>query len=123
MDFEQLNQKLQKLSNEVDIRKAKIDFLKENGINPYRDDFRRTHTIKEALTLEEGAKVKICGRVIFRRIMGKFGFAKIQDIDGMIQVSVGRNELDEQSYDFYKKLIDVGDIIGVEGELYRNPTC
>ena len=79
MDFEQLNQRLQKLSNEVDIRKAKIDFLKENGINPYREDFVRTHTIKETLALDEGAKVKICGRIIFRRIMGKFGFAKIQE--------------------------------------------
>lgn len=122
MDFEQLNQRLQKLSNEVDIRKAKIDFLKENGINPYREDFVRTNTIKETLALDEGAKVKICGRIIFRRIMGKFGFAKIQDIDGMIQVSVGRNEIEESEYDFYKKLVDVGDFIGVEGELYRTQT-
>ena len=122
MDFEQLNQRLQKLSNEVDIRKAKIDFLKENGINPYREDFVRTHTIKETLALDEGAKVKICGRIIFRRIMGKFGFAKIQDIDGAIQVSVGRNEIEESEYDFYKKLVDVGDFIGVEGELYRTQT-
>ncbi len=122
MDFEQLNNRLQKLSNEVDIRKAKIDFLKENGINPYRDDFSRTHTIKQTLSLDEGAKVKICGRIIFRRIMGKFGFAKIQDIDAAIQVSVGRNEIEQEDYDFYKKLIDVGDFIGVEGELYRTQT-
>ena len=48
--------------------------------------------------------MKISGRIIARRIMGKFGFMKIQDIEGGIQVSVGRNEIDELSYEFYKKI-------------------
>jgi lysyl-tRNA synthetase class 2 len=54
--------------------------------------------------------------------MGKFGFLKIQDLEGSIQISVGRNELDEDCYEFYKKLIDVGDFVGVEGELYKTQT-
>ncbi len=122
LDFNKLNEKLNGLSSEIDIRKAKISFLKESNIIPFVDKFERTHTIKEARTLEEGSKVKIAGRIIFRRIMGKFGFLKIQDIESSIQVSVGRNELDELSYEFYKKLIDVADFVGVEGEIYKTQT-
>ncbi len=122
MDLTQLNEKLSKLSAEVDIRKAKIEFLKDNGIIPYVDRFEKTNSIKEARTLADGTKVKLAGRIIFRRIMGKFGFMKIQDIEGAIQVSVGRNELDEESYDFYKKLVDVGDFVGVTGEIYTTQT-
>lgn len=122
LDMNKLNEKLQKLSVESDIRRAKIEFLKESGVIPFVEKFERTHTLKKAKTLSEGTKVKVAGRVIFRRIMGKFGFVKIQDIEGAIQISVGRNELDEEQYDFYKKLVDLGDFIGVEGELYTTQT-
>ncbi|MDD4110474.1 MAG: lysine--tRNA ligase [Clostridia bacterium] len=122
LDFNKLNEKLNGLSTEIEIRKAKIDFLKENGINAYAEGFDRTHTIKEVRNLSIGNKVKVAGRIIFRRIMGKFGFLKIQDIEGAIQVSVGINELQETAYDFYKKLVDVGDFVGVEGELYTTQT-
>ncbi len=122
MDFEQLNKKLSGLSTEVEIRKAKIDFLKENGAIPYVDRFDKTHSILQARALEEGAEVKIAGRIIFRRIMGKFGFLKIQDVQASIQVSVGRNELSEEEYDFYKKLIDIGDFVGITGEIYKTQT-
>ncbi len=122
MDFEQLNKKLSGLSTEVEIRKAKIDFLKENGVIPYVDRFDKTHSILQARALEEGAEVKIAGRIIFRRIMGKFGFLKIQDVQASIQVSVGRNELSEEDYDFYKKLIDIGDFVGITGEIYKTQT-
>ena len=122
MDFEQLNKKLSGLSTEIEIRKAKIDFLKENGVIPYVDRFDKTHSILQARALEEGAEVKIAGRIIFRRIMGKFGFLKIQDVQASIQVSVGRNELSEEEYDFYKKLIDIGDFVGITGEIYKTQT-
>ena len=105
MDYTQIANRLQKLSTEVDIRKEKINILKENGIVPYVGKFERSCTIKEAMNKAEGEKVAISGRIIFRRIMGKFGFMKIQDIEGAIQVSVGRNELSEEDYDFYKKMI------------------
>ena len=122
MDLTKLNEKLNGLSTEVEIRKAKIEFLKENGVIPFVEKYEKTHSIKDARSLPEGTKVKIAGRIIFRRIMGKFGFMKIQDIEGAIQISVGRNELDEASYDFYKKLIDIGDFVGVSGELYTTQT-
>ena len=122
MDYAKLNEKLNGLSSEVDIRRAKIEFLKENGVIPYVDKFEKTNSILEARSLQEGSKVKLAGRVIFRRIMGKFGFLRIQDIEASIQVSVGRNEIDEESYEFYKKLVDIGDFVGITGEIYTTQT-
>lgn len=112
----------QELSSEIEIRRAKIKDLKENGEIPYKEKFDRTHTIEEARSLPEGTKVRLAGRMIFRRIMGKFGFCKISDVFSSIQISVGRNEFSEEAYDFYKKSIDLGDFIGVEGELYTTQT-
>ena len=111
----------QNLSNEVDVRKAKIEALREMGEIPYKAKYERTCTIKEARE-KLGEKVKIAGRVIFKRVMGKFGFMQIRDIDAKIQISVGRNELDEEAYDFYKKMVDIADFVGVEGEVYQTQT-
>ncbi len=114
-------EQIQNLSNEVDVRRAKIDALREMGEIPYKAKFDRTCTIEEARE-KVGERVKIAGRVIFKRVMGKFGFLQIRDINAKIQVSVGRNELDEQAYDFYKKMVDIADFVGVEGEVYLTQT-
>ncbi len=111
----------QALSNEVDIRRKKIDDLIEMGEIPFKDKFDRTCTIAEARE-KVGERVKVAGRIIFKRVMGKFGFIQIRDINAKIQVSVGRNELDEEAYDFYKKMIDIADFVGVEGEVYITQT-
>lgn len=111
----------QMLSNEVDIRKKKIDELREMGEIPYKDKFDRTCTIAEARE-KVGEKVRVAGRIIFKRVMGKFGFIQIRDIEAKIQVSVGRNELDEEAYNFYKKYVDIADFVGIEGEVYLTQT-
>ncbi len=111
----------QELSSEVDIRRKKIDDLIAMGEIPYKDKFERTCTIEEARD-KIGERVKIAGRIIFKRVMGKFGFIQIRDLKAKIQVSVGRNELAEADYDFYKKMIDIGDFVGVEGEIYLTQT-
>ncbi len=116
------NNNLQGLSNEVDIRKQKILNLENQGEIVYKEKFERTHTICDARELPEGTKVKVAGRMVFRRIMGKFGFMQIRDLIAKIQVSVGVNELDAEAYEFYKKMIDIGDFVGVEGELYKTQT-
>ena len=103
----------QQLSNEIDVRRNKIETLKKEGVIVYKDKFERTHKIVDARKLNDGEKVKVCGRMVFRRVMGKFGFMQIRDIEDKIQVSVGINELDERDYDFYKKMIDIGDFVGV----------
>lgn len=109
------------LTNEVDVRRAKIDTLKGMGEIPYKAKFERTCTIEQARE-KVGEHVKIAGRVIFKRVMGKFGFMQIRDINAKIQISVGRNELDEEAYDFYKKMVDIADFVGVEGEVYLTQT-
>ncbi len=111
----------QALSSEVDIRRKKIEDLIERGEIPYKDKFDRTCTIDEARN-KVGERVKIAGRIIFKRVMGKFGFIQIRDLKAKIQVSVGRNELNEEDYDFYKKMIDIADFVGVEGEVYLTQT-
>ena len=109
------------LSNEIDVRRNKIETLKNEGVIVYKAKFNRTVTIKEARDML-GQKVRIAGRMVFRRIMGKFGFMQLRDINSYIQVSVGRNEINEEDYDFYKKMIDLGDFVGVEGEVYTTQT-
>lgn len=112
----------QEISSEVEIRRQKINELINNNEIPFKEKFERTHKLIEAVKLKEGAKVKVAGRIVFRRVMGKFGFLKIQDIEASLQVSVGINELKEEAYNFYKKMIDIGDFVGVEGEIYTTQT-
>ncbi len=112
---------MEELSNEIDIRRQKIEELRKMGEIPFKEKFERTCTIEQARE-KIGEKVKIAGRIIFRRIMGKFGFCQIRDIYEKIQISVGRNEFSEEDYNFYKKMIDIGDFIGVEGEVYQTQT-
>ncbi len=108
-------------SNEIEIRRQKIEELQKMGEIPYKERYERTCTIHEARE-KLGEKVKIAGRMVFRRVMGKFGFCQIRDIYDKIQISVGRNEFSEEDYNFYKKMIDIGDFIGVEGEVYATQT-
>ena len=112
----------QNLSNEYDIRKQKIANLESQGEIVYKEKFDRTHSIADARELPEGTQVRVCGRIVFRRVMGKFGFMQIRDLMAKIQISVGINELEQEAYDFYKKMIDIGDFVGVEGELYTTQT-
>lgn len=112
----------QDLFREEDIRKEKIKALKEQGQNPYADRFEITHSISDALKLEVGSKVRVAGRVMLKRVMGKFSFIKIANVFDRLQVSFSRNEIDEDGYAFFKKQLDIGDFVGVEGELYLTQT-
>lgn len=113
---------IQDLFREEDIRKEKIRAMKEQGLHPYADRFQVTHSLTEALKLEVGSKVKVAGRVVLKRVMGKFSFIKISNVFDRLQVSFSRNELDEEAYTFFKKQLDIGDFVGVEGELYLTQT-
>ena len=117
-----MENKTQQLSSEIDIRAEKIATLKNSGVVVYKERFDRTHTIADARELEEGTHVRVAGRITFRRVMGKFGFMQIRDVNAKIQVSVGVNELDQEAYDFYKKMIDIGDFVGVDGVMYTTQT-
>ena len=113
------------LSEQEIIRREKLDKLRALGINPYPAPlFPVNHTsveIKSSYT--EGKKVIIAGRLMSRRIQGKASFAELQDSKGRIQVYFNRDEIcpgeDKVLYnEVYKKLLDIGDIIGIEGELF-----
>lgn len=107
------------------IRREKLNHLRELGINPYPAAlYPVDHTSKQIkLLFEEGKKVVIAGRLMSRRIQGKASFAELQDAEGRIQVYFNRDEIcegeDKTLYnEVYKKLLDIGDFIGIEGELF-----
>lgn len=113
------------LSEQEIVRREKLASLRKLGINPYPADlFPVDHTTTEIkANFEEGKKVVVAGRLMSRRIQGKASFAEIQDSQGKIQVYFNRDEIcpgeDKSKYnDVYKKLLDIGDFIGIEGELF-----
>lgn len=113
------------LSEQELVRRDKLSKLRAMGINPYPADlFPLTHTSKQIKSdFAEGKKVIIAGRLMSRRIQGKASFAELQDSEGRIQVYFNRDEIcggeDKTLYnEVYKKLLDIGDFIGIEGELF-----
>ena len=113
------------LSEQEIIRREKLNKLRELGIDPYPADLypvnNSSKEIKE--NFEENKQVIIAGRLMSRRIQGSASFAEIQDSEGRIQVYFNRDEIctgeDKSKYnDVYKKLLDIGDFVGVEGELF-----
>ncbi len=115
---EELNQLLQ-------IRRDKLNKLKEEGKNPFEiRKFNRTHTsqeIKDHYEELEGKDVTIAGRMMAKRIMGKASFCHIQDGEGRIQSYVSINELGEEAYKQFKEE-DIGDIIGITGFVFKTKT-
>ncbi|GGP01046.1 lysine--tRNA ligase [Cloacibacterium rupense] len=114
------------LTEQEIIRREKLQKLTEMGINAFpADEYKVTHTTQSIKqNFEEGKKVNLAGRLMSRRIQGKASFAELQDSDGRIQVYFNRDEIctgeDKTLYnEVYKHLLDIGDIIGIEGELFK----
>ncbi|SIQ93973.1 lysine--tRNA ligase [Maribacter ulvicola] len=113
------------LSEQELIRREKLDKLRALGINPYPAALYPVNSTSESIKsdYEEGKQVIVAGRLMSRRIQGKASFAELQDSTGRIQVYFNRDEIctgeDKTLYnDVYKKLLDIGDIIGIKGELF-----
>ena len=113
------------LSEQEQVRREKLQALRELGINPYPAALypvdANSKNIKE--DFNEGKTVIIAGRLMSRRIQGKASFAELQDSEGRIQVYFNRDKIcpdqDKTAYnEVYKKLLDIGDIIGIEGSLF-----
>ena len=107
------------------VRREKLAKLRELGINPYPADLYPVSNNSKQIKQEfkEGKQVVIAGRLMSRRIQGNASFAELQDSEGRIQVYFNRDEIctgdDKTKYNtVYKKLLDIGDFIGVEGELF-----
>ncbi|MDA3866863.1 MAG: lysine--tRNA ligase [Salinivirgaceae bacterium] len=118
------------LSEQEIVRRKALEELQKRGINPYpADRYDVSHTsaeIKEGYTDEESAMkdVTVAGRLMSRRIMGKASFAELQDEQGRIQLYFNRDEIcegeDKSLYnDVFKKLLDIGDIIGIKGNVFK----
>ena len=86
-----------------------------------QQDMNHTREVKEHFDELEGTDVTVAGRMMSKRVMGKASFANVQDRDGNIQLYVARDSLGEESYAAFKKM-DIGDIIGVKGEVFRTKT-
>ena len=118
--------------SELAVRREKLQALYDSGNNPFEiTKYDRTHESRDAValfeekeaTLAEGETiaVRLAGRMVSRRIMGKASFAHILDDQGKIQLYVARDGVGEDTYAGFKKW-DIGDIIGVEGHLFRTRT-
>ncbi|MGV6832433.1 MAG: lysine--tRNA ligase [bacterium] len=113
------------LSEQEIVRREKLAKLRSLGIEPYpAEQYHISHLTDEIkANFSDGEKVKIAGRLMSRRIQGKASFAELQDSAGRIQVYFNRDEIctgeDKSKYnDLYKKLLDIGDFIGIQGELF-----
>ena len=122
--MEENNQELD-MNHLMEVRKEKLDKLKEEGKNPFEiTKFNKTHTTKEIIDNYEkleGKDVTVAGRIMAKRIMGKASFCHIQDGEGKIQSYVSINDLGEESYKQFKEY-DIGDIIGITGFVFKTRT-
>ena len=127
------NTVVEDLSEQMLIRREKLRVMQEAGNDPYAiTKYDVTHTSRGVVelftekepTLQEGEEiiVRVAGRMMSRRIMGKASFAHLLDEDGQIQLYVSKNDLGEEAYDAFKKAWDIGDIIGIEGFAFRTRT-
>ena len=111
------------------VRLQKLENLCKEERNPFAANCEQSHSSEEAVKLykedasdEEQSKVSVAGRIVVFRVMGKASFIKIQDRDGQIQAYVTRDELPDGEYNTYFKKLDLGDIIGITGRLFKTKT-
>ena len=122
---EQNNNQVQDVNQLLKVRHEKLADLQERGKDPFKiTKFDVTHhsaDIKDNFEELEGQTVTIAGRMMFKRVMGKASFCSIQDLKGNIQSYVARDDIGEEDYADFKKY-DIGDILGIEGEVFRTKT-
>lgn len=115
----------QDINQLLKVRREKLEALQESGKNPYEImKYDVTHHSKEVTENFEqlnGQTVSIAGRIMSKRVMGKASFCHVQDLEGRIQCYVARDNIGEEAYAEFKKY-DVGDIVGVKGEVFQTKT-
>ncbi|MCI8582983.1 MAG: lysine--tRNA ligase, partial [Dorea sp.] len=107
------------------VRREKLADLQANGKDPYQvmsyDVNSHAADIKDHYDEMEGKQVRIAGRIMQKRVMGKASFCNVLDQSGNIQSYVARDSIGEESYKDFKKM-DIGDIVGIEGEVFKTKT-
>ena len=121
----QNNTQNQDIGQLLKVRREKLANLQEAGKNPFEiTKYTVTHhsvDIKNNFEELEGKGISIAGRMMSKRVMGKASFCNVQDLPGNIQVYVARDSVGEEAYADFKKF-DVGDIVGIEGEVFKTKT-
>ena len=108
------------------VRHAKLDQIKESGSDPFQANWEQTHVSSQVIAMlgeeeEIGPEVSVAGRIVAFRLMGKASFLKLLDRAGKVQAYVRKDGIGEDQYASFKKL-DLGDLIGVRGNLFRTKT-
>lgn len=121
----------EEISDQMQVRRDKLEDHYKDGIDPFGEKFVRTHNAKELVELydefdkeelaEKLIETTVAGRMMTKRGKGKVGFAHIQDASGQIQLYVRKDEIGEEAYELYKTL-DIGDILGVSGVMFKTNT-
>jgi lysyl-tRNA synthetase class 2 len=106
----------------INERIRKIEELKKHGINPYPTRYDKEFDIEECLKKEINTKIKTAGRLITKRELGKISFGRLRDHSGDIQLVFQNEKTPEESLTFFKRYIDEGDFVGVNGELFKTKT-
>ena len=100
-------------------RNEKLQKIENYGIHPHPERYETTNEIGDARKLEDGTKdVSIAGRVMSKRKMGKISFIDLSDITGHIQLVIKKDDLGEEEYKKFHEILDIGDFIGVKGEIF-----
>ena len=119
------NNQAQDMSELLKIRRDKLADLQARGKDPFQitkyDVTHHSEEIKNSLSELEGKTVSVAGRMMSKRVMGKASFCHVQDLQGSIQIYVARDAIGEEAYADFKKY-DIGDIIGVRGEVFITKT-
>jgi lysyl-tRNA synthetase class 2 len=121
------------LSEQEEIRREKLEKLHDLGVNPYPYFYDVSHTSKQVLEDKSLIRdeqenpnsdvVSVAGRIMNRRIMGKASFFNLQDAEGSIQVYIRRDDVGIEEYNtIFKKLVDIGDIVGIKGFVFVTRT-
>ena len=122
---EQKNVQEQDMNQLIKVRQDKLKEFQENGKDPFQitkyDVTHHSTEIRDNYDDLEGKTVSVAGRMMFKRVMGKASFCNVQDLKGSIQAYVARDSIGEESYKDFKKY-DVGDVIGVKGEVFKTKT-
>ena len=113
---------MREFSEQELVRRGKVEEIRK-FCNPYPEKYEITHSLKDASNLpDEEKNVSVAGRIVFMRKMGKLSFLKLRDIEGELQISIKIDLVGEEKYNFFKSNVDVGDFIGVKGEIFTTHT-
>ncbi len=104
--------------NEEAVRLQHLENIKQAGQNPYPALCERIQTLAEAKAKKTGVAVQVAGRLVAKREMGKLCFGHLKDFSGRLQVAFSEKELGKEDYKFFAKNIDLGDFLGVSGEMF-----